>query len=214
MSKSRRHRSQPLEEAFVLAAVDRGQRHSPWAERGVPMWIITDHLGLGRGSGPSRRVRPVLDRLARERGWLEARVKHERPNWAVTADGSYMLAQAFPDGADHQLPESPQHREWREATELAARAMPKILAELSACLEEVQALGARERVPSSDEWLALVEPTREAIQRVGFATHCLHEWEEPVDATADVDQAATLGSGRVGRRVYRRWGSEYLSPEP
>lgn len=210
MTKPRRNRSRPLEEAFVLAAVDRGQRHSPWADRGVPLWVVTDHLGLGRGSGPSQRVRPVLDRLTRERGWLELHVQHDRPNWTVTADGSYMLTQAFPDGADDHLPESPQHKEWREARNLAGRVMPKLRAELSARLDEVHELVGRKRTPTSDEWLALVHPLGEAVRRVGFATYCLHQWNEPADATADVDEEATLGSGRVGRRNYRRWGSEHL----
>jgi hypothetical protein len=65
-------------------------------------------------------------------------------------------------------------------------------------------LAASER--SSDEWFVLGERLSAACKRVGSATHCLHEWAEPTDAVADVDEHP-----RRGRRNTYDW--QRSSPE-
>lgn len=57
--------------------------------------------------------------------------------WAITADGANVLAQAFPNGVGDALPESPQHREWREARAEATRMIGTLRADLAKRLDEI-----------------------------------------------------------------------------
>ena len=65
--------------------------------------------------------------------------------------------------------------------------------------------------PHSDAWLELGEELQQACRRVASASHCLHEWAEPIDARADLDSHveasdATLDQGERARRRTRRAG--------
>src|SRR5664279_2463756 len=72
--------------------------------------------------------------------------------------------------------------------------------------------------PGSDAWFELAERLQRAARRLGSATYCLHEWMEPDDDRADIDDHVspadlTLNprerqqreARRVGRRNTRLW---------
>jgi hypothetical protein len=120
-------------------------------------------------------------------------------------------------GTVAELPESPQHRAWRNARTSAALE----IARFRCSLAEVLADGGRlleADPPHSDQWLALGERLRAASRRVGSACHCLQEWAEPNDGHADVDEGSEPGDDllepperarlralRAGRRNIRLW---------
>lgn len=166
-----------LSDALILAALERAQRHArrttPGA-RGVGYVEVVPHLGLPKSAAVGRRLRPRFKEL--EAAGLIAGVKsHGSVKYTTTRKGRQLLAAAEPI----TLPESPQHRRWREAHETAT-----------------------ERISDSEAWFTLSEKLERACSRLASATHCLHEWAEPDDATADIDK-----SRRWKRRDVTLWRS-------
>jgi len=99
---------------LVLAAVDRAERHSRKPNQlGVPKSPIAAHLGLPHSSWTTRRVRPILERLETD-GLIEQLRRHGVTLWTPTSNGRRRLS-ALQRAGTIALPESPQHRAWREA---------------------------------------------------------------------------------------------------
>ena len=151
----RRSRWRPPTDLLVLAAVDRAQRHRQFPEHGDPtLSEIAAHLGMAWGPHASRRLHPLVDRLTHELGWLERSRRVSQDRWGVTDAGAERLARASVDGVLEELPESPQHREWREARAQAAARIERLQSELGELLAKVgRLLDADDPVPAS-EWLA------------------------------------------------------------
>jgi hypothetical protein len=114
------------------------------------------------------------------------------------------------------LPESPQHRQWRNARTLAAQEIERFRATMRDAVTEAGALLGS--TPGSDAWFELAERLHRAARRLGSATYCLHEWMEPDDDRADIDNHVspadlTLNprerqqreARRAGRRNTRLW---------
>ena len=110
-----------------------------------------------------------------------------------------------PDSA--QLPESPQHREWREARAMAGREIERFRHELREYLQRTLLLLDADPPVNSDAWFQLGESLRAPCRRLGSAVHCLWEWTEPDDAHADIDSNQGL-SYRIGRRKIGQWGTQ------
>jgi hypothetical protein len=200
-AKRNQPRWQPPADTLVLAAVARAERHSVAVVPSVLLADVAGHLGMPRGPVAGRRLRPILARLT-EDGWLEHRRAHGGDHWMLTAAGQTALADAQDRDAVGALPESPQHRHWREARAAAAEHLPAFRDELHGLLARADALVQADPAPESDEMLALAEPIWKAIRRVAFATYCLSEWTEPDDARADVDDDALK---HRARRAYQIW---------
>lgn len=207
---------------LVLAAIDRAERHDPQGRRGVPVWGIYAHLSILKRSGPARRVRARLDALETA-GSIERSRRHGIPTWALTGTGRRRLAQAQRAGDVPALPESPQHRQWREARALAAQEIGRFhLAarddvDTATGLLDALAFNARP-TPLSDAWFELSERLARSLRRLGSASYCLHEWAEPDDTHADIDEATDPSDAvldedarkhavarRAGRRNIRLW---------
>ena len=201
----------PPSGALVLAAAARAELHRVEARGGararardaIPgasLPSIAAHLGLSVRSASARELRAVLARLVRE-GSLARGRRHGAEVWTLTAAGRERLRRA---GArlPARLPESPQHRTWRAARVLAARELGRFAAELRVDLEAAEAMLQAGQTPHSDAWLELGERLRVGARRVGSALHCLHEWPEPDDGRADVDERREPGDAAVeeGRR--------------
>ncbi len=171
--------------AVVLAAVDRATRHRAGAPSGAPAGSILEHLALGRRSGASRAVRARLQELELE-GTVERRLRHGLAVWSLTGKGLRRLERDARAGEAPALPESPQHRRWRNARTAAALEIDRLRGSLEEALADAERLLATER-PHSDAWFELAETLRRTARRVGSAGHCLYEWPEPDDARADID---------------------------
>jgi hypothetical protein len=195
-----------IPDVAVLAAIDRAERHRGRA--GVPVWLIFEHLGIPRRS---RRVRAQLQSLVQD-GAIEQRRAHGVDIWVLAPSGRRRL-----QGAGRvDLPESPQHREWRNAHTLAAQEIERFRASLRGSLKEASALLGG--TPDSDAWFDLAEGLRRAARRLGSATYCLYEWMEPSDDRADIDDQVSPAdlaldprerqrrqAHRAGRRNTRLW---------
>lgn len=186
---------QPPSDALMLAAIDRAERHRGRSESGAAIHVIASHLEMEWGSVASRRLRPRLARLTDELGWLERHWAHSRNYWTLTPTGRRQLAAALEDGIADELPESPQHRVWREARARAANRLDALHADLEAAIAKLEALAEASQPPSSEDWHAQVKPTTEAIKQLALASFCLHEWAEPDDAHADLNP--TTGMPRL-----------------
>ncbi len=195
-----------IPDVTVLAAIDRAECHRGRAD--VPVWLIFEHLGIPRRS---RLVRTQLQSLAQD-GAIEQRRAHGVDVFALAANGRRRLQGAGPV----DLPESPQHRAWRNARMLAGQEIERFRESLGDALKEASAL--LDDTPGSDAWFEMAEELRAAARRLGSATYCLHEWMEPSDDWADIDDHISPAdwvldpserqrrqARRAGRRNTRLW---------
>lgn len=176
-----------LSDALILAAIERVERHMPRKERGALYGMVVDHLGLPRGSGTGRRLRPRFRELEAA-GVVESFRQHSCVVWTLTPKGKERLKDAGPVS----LPESPQHRRWRESRSKATERMAGFRGELRDALKDARAL-LRDREAPSDAWFELGERLQRACSMIGSATHCSREWMEPSDDEPDVDRGPWLG---------------------
>ncbi len=191
----------------LLAAIDRAVRHLAWHQRtvaartgrtrgeGAPVFVISEHLGLGRSPSVAlrRELRRQLDGLVGE-GLLTSAVEAARPTWALTEEGGKLVAR-HRRKAWAVLPESPQHRAWREARELAASEIEALRADVHDTLSAAVALAERE--PHDHASLdQMGRQLRGAFHRLAGASYCLYEWAEPDDLHADVDVRGATGALR------------------
>ncbi len=213
-------RFEPVSDELVLAAVDRAERHRRGVEReGVTLSELTEHLGFVRTGWTTRQLRPQLAALVAD-GLLAAYRRSSRDVWELTVKGRSQLDAWRRRGDSTQLPESPQHRVWRNARTDAAEQIEEIRRRARGSVVEALALldsGSRVR---SDRWFELARRLRGACWSLGSATYCLYEWAEPDDARADIDDYRDpsderleppaqdrLNSLRQGRRHLRQWGN-------
>ncbi|MGP0101916.1 MAG: hypothetical protein ACLPUT_09920 [Solirubrobacteraceae bacterium] len=202
---------------LMLAAIDRAERHGPAVPPGVPIWGVYEHLAVARRSGPARRVRAQLETLEGA-GSVERSRRHGVATWRLTSAGRRRLARALRAGKVPELPESPQHRKWREARTLAEHEIARFQGAVerdALVLAELLRGGNAETL--SDEWFALAERLSGSLRLLGSATYCLWEWAEPDDARPDIDERSGspdegLDDGerarrrrRVGRRNVQLW---------
>jgi hypothetical protein len=83
-----------------------------------------------------------------------------------------------------ELPESPQHRRWRQAHALAELEIGRYRRELGNTLRDGLALLESDAPAHSDVWQALERRLARSCSRVTSATYCA-EWAEPDDSLPD-----------------------------
>jgi hypothetical protein len=203
-----------IPDVLVLAAIDRAERHSLSERSGAARYSIMEHLGLSTRSKEARRVRQRLGEMTAD-GLVEPVRRGGMDGWVLTPDGRGRLGEAVAAGGLAVLPESPQHRRWRESREKAGRAIERFRERLRVALADAEGLlDANERV-HSDAWFELAERLQRSCRRLGRATHWLYEWPEPDDEQAEIDERHESGdeklsedelasrrSRRSGRRGY------------
>ncbi len=202
---------------LVLAAIGRADLHGARDTPGVPVWAIYDHLDYPRRSMRARRVRSQLDALEAD-GFLERSRRHGVQIWVLTRSGRRRLRRAHLAGNVPQLPESPQHRAWHNARTVAAQEIDRFRQSLRESLGEAMSLLDAEPPADSDAWFELCERLHRAARRLGSASYCLHEWIEPDDERADIDdhrgpsdeqlapdEQKRTRARRQGRRKTRLW---------
>ncbi|HTZ86507.1 MAG TPA: hypothetical protein VMB05_07550 [Solirubrobacteraceae bacterium] len=204
---------------LLLAALERAERHDQ--RTGRPDWAILEHLDIPRRGGKAREVKRQLLALV-ERGLLEHGRSHGVVLFLLTPKAKRRLRRLGAEVTD-LLPESPQHKTWRNARTYAELEEERFHLSLRTSLEE--AMGMLDEMtmpvapgPSSDAWLELADRLHHALRRQGSLRYCLYEWEEPDDARADVDEHSDPSDAefseeerkrrqarRSGRRNVRLW---------
>ena len=102
----------PAPDTLILAAIERAICH------GAPdVWIVVvgEHLGFERTAHNTRRLRRQLEHLGAKHRWTASSERYGREYWSLTPAGRRHLSAARKAGRVGELPESPQHREWRHA---------------------------------------------------------------------------------------------------
>jgi ribosome-binding protein aMBF1 (putative translation factor) len=203
-------------DVLVLAAIDRADRHSGRATPGVPIWAVLSHLDVAARSKRAREVRARLDALVAT-GSLQRARRHGVVVWVLTARGRRRLSRARRAGRVPVLAESPQHRAWREARGLAEQRIEGFRLDLLEAVEHARelldagvpgppVLEGPAAVPeaASDAWFEAGERLRCACRRLGSASYCSWEWQEPEDARADIDSHIDPGDKTFDRRERER----------
>lgn len=212
--------STDVNDALALAAVDRAVRHDQArASSPAPAWAVYEHAGVSRRSRAGRELRARLAAL--DGSALLRRRRSGVETWELTARGKRRLSRLRAKGELPELPESPQHRAWRETRALAGERIEGFRLALLHDVEYARELLADSPAagrPSSDVWLELGERLHDGCRRLGLAAYCVYEWVEPDDLRADVDLRADPGdeafapkeryrrrARRSGRRNTRLW---------
>jgi hypothetical protein len=183
----------------LLAATRRAALHDPRGRGRTPIWTLLEHLDIPRRTAQGRAVRARLLALER-RGWLEQRSARGVPTWALTASGTRHLTRAERAGGKIVLPESPQHRAWRQARMLAAEEIERFAERLRDSSAETARLAQGDRLAEvpSDRWLELGARLARDARLLASARHCLSEWPEPDESCADIDTLSSPGDEQLG----------------
>ncbi len=190
---------EPISDAVVLAAIDRAERHRRGTGEGVMESNLTEHLGFVRGPWTARGLRPQLDALI-DAGALERVKRQGMVRLVLTEKGRTQAAQARRTVA---LPESPQHRLWRQTGRIAVERIDGLREDARRAVQDAGRLLDTEEADSETLFLLAVR-LRETVQYLGCATYCAREWAEPDDARADIEDDAPWD--RPSRRSTRGWG--------
>ena len=170
-----------IPDLLMLAAVDRAVRHRA-DKSAVPIYGVKEHLGL-----PTRSLGVRVKLAALEQaGALQRKHVHGAQAWELSTTGRRRLQLARRAGDLPELPESPQHRAWRQARASAEAEIDSIRLELRGALEAATAL--IDAPSHSDDWFEHGERLEHDCRRMAVAIHCLHEWREPDDARPDIDE--------------------------
>jgi DNA-binding PadR family transcriptional regulator len=164
--------------------------------RPAPHWEVLEHLAVRTRTSNAGQVRGALTAL-HEAGSVETFRVLGVQTWALTPKGKRRLTRVR-HVAD-LLPESPQHQAWRRARTAAGEAIGGFREALLATLAEATAALDAPDVPS-DEWFALQHRLERDADRLGAATYCLYEWDEPDDARADVDDRTSPSDAAFAQR--------------
>jgi hypothetical protein len=194
--------AETISDELILAALDRAIRHGG---RGCDAIAgsIYDHLDIPSRSGPARYVYrrlPVLEGA----GALERARRLGFVVWSPSSKGRRRLDRALRAGSV-ELPESPQHREWRNARTLAEREINRFREEIRDCITDAMELVDAES--HSDVLFEIAHRLHFEYRRLASATYCLSEWAEPDDAHPDDDERLTPAEMKldVVERARLRW---------
>lgn len=180
---------------LLLAAFERAERHrDPERGPGVLLATVKQHLGMVHHSGTTRALGPQLERLQAD-GLIRQFRQLGMVVWSLTAAGRERLDAARRAGEVGVLPESPQHRRWRETKALAGERIGEFRDDLRQLLDEAAALLDAGDGTDADAWAALSRRLACACKRLESASYCLREWSEPDEAHPDI-----VAPQHVGRR--------------
>jgi hypothetical protein len=172
--QTRRSKAKQLDDELVLAGVERAARHE--RRDSVTAGTVVQHLGRPQGSPIRPRLRALTDA-----GLLSQSKCSGISAWGLSAAGRTKLRAA----GEVALPESPQHRRWREARVFAEQEFERFETQAFTLTEQAQDMLVAAARPSAPDWLKLRRRLDDALWRVAATTHILREWPEPDDAHAD-----------------------------
>lgn len=183
-------RFEPVSDLLILAAIHCAERHG--RPKGVLWGRIREHMGLVGGAS-TRVLRAQVEALvASDQVGLSRRCGSTV--WELTDKGRRRLARARRMGKVPELPEAPQHRDWRHARKQASEQIDALRSTLRDSLAEAHSFAERDESGAA-AWFGFSRSLRTQCAELGWAIHCLYEWDEPDDARADV------GGGERRRRL-------------
>jgi hypothetical protein len=185
---------------LILAALERAICHRGRDEPDVALSYIKEHLGLPHNGWTTQQLRPKLEELEAA-GLIEKSRRRSHAVWALTGMGHRRLG-IVRDGLT--LPESTQHRIWREAQTEASERIAGLRADMRGVLDEAIALLEADHEADSATLYALGERLNTRCRRVASAIYILREWQEPDDSAPDVDDAPYRQHGRRSTRDWDR----------
>lgn len=170
----------------MLAATARAERLRIASRKGPYISDIANHLGWRYSGAATVRLRPHLTRLvaAGDLASVEPpRYKRRGQIRTTTAEGRGRLASAEPV----KLPESPQHRRWRQDRDVAAWALDGVRARAAAVMDEAYELVDREgqRPFTDSDVYRLIRRFEARFKALALAIRMCEQWPEPCDAAAD-----------------------------
>lgn len=204
-----------ITDGVILAALWRAECHRGY--QGAPDWAILEHLSLTSRTKKARQVKARLPELM-QAGLLSQSRREGIGQWFLTAQARKRLAEV-PE-AMASLPESPQHRRWRDARDAAEYEIEGFYLGLRDAVDAAADLLSMPMPPgaSSDAWFEMGERLHRACRRLGSASHCLYEWaespedesdrderREPSDAGLTPDERRRREARRSGRRTPAWW---------
>jgi hypothetical protein len=197
----------PIEppDIVILAALERAARQEQSDE--VRTETVIEHLGFAPEEGVLGPLRHRLDNL-RNDGNLTRAARDGSEGWVLTSEGRKLLDESYAAEEVGELPESPQHRSWREARVQAALRIEGFQGEVTTVLEKATDLVNEPLRPHSSKWFALGQQLSLAVWRLGSAIHCFQEWIEPDDDVPDVDENPGPSPGRREISVWDQLGDD------
>jgi hypothetical protein len=170
---------------LILAALHRAECHR--GSQDAPDWAVQAHLSISARSRKGREVKSRLPELA-QAGYLETGRKYGIEQWSLSAKGRKRLSEV-PE-AMASLPESPQHRKWRDARDAAEHNVEAFYLSFRDSVDAAADLLSEPMppCPSSDAWLEVGGRLHRDCRRLASATYCLHECAEPPEDKADPDE--------------------------
>jgi hypothetical protein len=178
--------SGPVSDDAVLAAVARAERIE---KRRVAIREIAEHLGWRYSGRATTRLRPPLARMVASGLLVSADVPRRKirwKEWRTTEVGRRHLAAAGPI----DLPESPQHRRWRQDRDVALWAMDSVRADARQVIDRAYDLLWDRRVErpiTEAEIWGITRDFEEAMRTFGLAVQMCERWPEPTDETRGED---------------------------
>jgi DNA-binding PadR family transcriptional regulator len=185
---------------LILAAIERAIRHRGRNEPDVALSTIKQHLGLPHNGWTTLRLRPKLEALEAAE-LIEQSRRRSRDVWGLTDRGRRRLDAVR---ADLTLPEAPQHQRWREAHAAAGERIGEFRENLRGVMDQILSLLDTDDPLPAARWFEFSERLQRATWLLASASYCLHEWPEPDDSTADIDEPPYRQNGRRHTRGWDR----------
>jgi DNA-binding PadR family transcriptional regulator len=180
-------------ELTLLAAIERAERQVvlPGERKGARRKEVVAHLGLDWYPGNARRLKGQLEALKAE-GCVEIEEKMPyRSIVALTLRGHDRLQlarrQKVPEAMPEALPESPQHREWREAREAAEEREDEIRSLATDAVQEAHTALLKPAADTADELMVIGDRLHRVFWRFASAVYVRQEWAEPDERSRDKD---------------------------
>lgn len=171
-------------DALILAAIERANLHEGRALRSH----VAKHLGYRHAPATTRWLRPRIEAME-EVGQVEQHRSLGLTYWRLTDAGAKRLEAERRVGKVGALPESPQHREWRAAQQVACERIEEVRAAAHEVAEEAARLLSDGGTPDP----GVVEKLRRDLERhlkcLHTASYCLRAWPEPDEGIRDPNRA-------------------------
>jgi hypothetical protein len=199
----------PVSDLLVLTAIGRAECHN--LPQRVLWGDIALHLGLEASSATTTRLRPLVGVLV-DAGEVIQSSHGGYSTWALTEQGRDRLKNQRGAAKPLELPESPQHREWRQARAQAASELHRIRDQLGATLKLALSELSDER-SEPEAWRATGKSLGTDCTRLASAYFCVHKWPEPDDTQRDTN-ALSEWSRALARGTANAGPDDPVAPTP